>query len=656
MRSGRNDSRREGSRTMRIEGRVSSCLVAWVAIAAGGPVEARQPGLHTEWPGPALVSPGDSDHEGDVSTPCPTFSWAEIPNAVGYEVRVYEAGGEAAARGEKEPVLRAQLPAGAFSWTPELRDGLEPGRYAWVVGATIGGGIQARWSRPALFRVVAVAAPGGNKPKAAPIAAPAPLGAVAPARPAPAARAPAGMPAPRALVGEAYTPPLCGAAGMFADVPVGDLYCRWIEQLARDGIADDCGGGNYCPKNAVTREQLAMVVERAMRGTATWHPAQGSNVLAPPANNSRTRVDPGTNVGEHSSITVGADGLPIISYAGGGLLVAHCNDVACAGSDETITTVEDVGTVLATSIAIGANGLPVIGYTIAVAAGNELRVLFCNDVACAGHDETSTTVDGPTNYLVDASLAIGADGLPIVAYRRIVTLLLNDDLKVAHCDNADCTNHTVATVDDRADIVGVSPSLAIGTDGLPIISYAHLNAFNKGSLVVTHCDDFKCEGNNEATTTVDDPANSVGLYSSLAIGTDGLPIMSYFDGTAGMLLAAHCSDLACAVALTPTPITSVFAYTSLAIGADGLPIIAFQSANGGNGDALKTAHCNDLSCAGGDETIVAVEDQADVVGRQPAMTIGVDGLPIISHQDLTLTTLRVAHCSNAFCTPYFRRR
>ena len=44
------------------------------------------------------------------------------------------------------------------------------------------------------------------------------------------------------------------------------------------------------------------------------------------------------------------------------------------------------------------------------------------------------------------------------------------------------------------------------------------------------------------------------------------------------------------------------------------------------------------------------------VGWYSSITIGADGLPIISYFDDTNDDLKVARCSNAFCAPYFRRR
>jgi hypothetical protein len=54
-------------------------------------------------------------------------------------------------------------------------------------------------------------------------------------------------------------------------------------------------------------------------------------------------------------------------------------------------------------------------------------------------------------------------------------------------------------------------------------------------------------------------------------------------------------------------------------------------------------------------TITAL-DTGDSVGYYSAVTIGADGLGLISYFDETDNDLKVAHCENTFCVPYFRRR
>ena len=55
------------------------------------------------------------------------------------------------------------------------------------------------------------------------------------------------------------TPPACGTP-VFPDVPASSPFCRWVEELARRGIVTGCGGGNYCPAAAVTREQMGVFI------------------------------------------------------------------------------------------------------------------------------------------------------------------------------------------------------------------------------------------------------------------------------------------------------------------------------------------------------------------------------------------------------------
>jgi hypothetical protein len=50
----------------------------------------------------------------------------------------------------------------------------------------------------------------------------------------------------------------------FADVPPSNPFYNFIDRLAALGITSGCGGGNYCPSAAVTREQMAAFIIRAL--------------------------------------------------------------------------------------------------------------------------------------------------------------------------------------------------------------------------------------------------------------------------------------------------------------------------------------------------------------------------------------------------------
>ena len=54
------------------------------------------------------------------------------------------------------------------------------------------------------------------------------------------------------------------AVATFGDVPTNHQFFQFIEALARSGITGGCGGGNFCPDNAVTRGQMAVFLAKAL--------------------------------------------------------------------------------------------------------------------------------------------------------------------------------------------------------------------------------------------------------------------------------------------------------------------------------------------------------------------------------------------------------
>jgi hypothetical protein len=121
------------------------------------------------------------------------------------------------------------------------------------------------------------------------------------------------------------------------------------------------------------------------------------------------------------------------------------------------------------------------------------------------------------------------------------------------------------------------------------------------------------------------------------------------------LKVAHCNNAACTGAAVRTLDTgggdNVGMDTSVTIGSDGLGLISYYDKTNEN---LKVAHCNDVGCTG---AMVRTVENTTVVGfTDTSVTIGSDGLGLISYYDQTNSALKVIHCANAFCTPYFRRR
>jgi hypothetical protein len=106
-------------------------------------------------------------------------------------------------------------------------------------------------------------------------------------------------------------------------------------------------------------------------------------------------------------------------------------------------------------------------------------------------------------------------------------------------------------------------------------------------------------------------SDNAGQYSSLAIGHDGAPVMSYYAAGIDNLRVAKCSATACATSITvSTPVVN---------------------------------------------RTVFVLDAANV-GSYASITIGVDGMPLIAYQDASFGSVKAVHCSNVRCEPFVRRR
>jgi hypothetical protein len=67
--------------------------------------------------------------------------------------------------------------------------------------------------------------------------------------------------------------PPAATGNYFLDVSVNSFAANFIEQLFRDGITSGCGGNNYCPSKTVTRAQMAVFLLRAKHGASYTPPA-----------------------------------------------------------------------------------------------------------------------------------------------------------------------------------------------------------------------------------------------------------------------------------------------------------------------------------------------------------------------------------------------
>jgi hypothetical protein len=294
-----------------------------------------------------------------------------------------------------------------------------------------------------------------------------------------------------------------------------------------------------------------------------------TSLMAPIVPSLPITLDSTGSVGFYSAITIGIDGNPVISYyddTNGDLKVAACNNPTCTDSDNTTIDSNSTGFGQFTSIAIGTNGNPIISY--ADATNGDLKVAACNNPTCTTSTNTIIDSNGDVGYFT--SITIGTNGNPIISYLDAT----NFDLKVAACNNPTCTDSDNTTIDSNSTGFGQFTSIAIGTNGNPIISYYDLT---NSDLKVAACNNPTCTDSDNYTL---DNAGDVGAYTSITIGTNGNPIISYTDATSDDLKVAACNNPTCTTSTNSTIDSNgnVGLYTSMTIGANGHPVISYYDA------------------------------------------------------------------------------
>ncbi len=325
------------------------------------------------------------------------------------------------------------------------------------------------------------------------------------------------------------------------------------------------------------------------------------------SNVTTTDIDNGPDVGQFSSIKIGSDGLGVISYLSyrssdfttftEDLKVAHCNNVACTSA--TVTTLDKPSLVDAkTSITIGPDGFASIAYQDDTAPSTKIKVAHCQNLACTS--ATINTVD--TVHGNGGNFGGGGGGVSIatspngVEYIDYVDGDPKGGLRVASCFVATCASAQVYAV-DTGDLGGW-PSISIARDGYPLLSYVSNyttgNPYSGSDLVVSHCVNIWCSG---ITTRDIDTDGYTGWQGSIATGSDGFGVISYFDESNSNLKLAHCTDVICTNATTVLldEFDDTGRQSAITIGHDGLPLITYLGTSEGH---LKAVHCPNAACTG----------------------------------------------------------
>lgn len=363
--------------------------------------------------------------------------------------------------------------------------------------------------------------------------------------------------------------------------------------------------------------------------------------------------------GAYSSMKLDFNGFPVISQydpMNGDLRLTRCYDPACVVAHSNI--VDDGGVAadivgMYTSLALDANEFPVISYYDFTSG--DLKLAHCNDADCAGGDDAPVgVVDGSTNDRGQySSLALDQLGQPVISYYDATS----HRLLLTHCNDVDCAggddpNGVVNTGDTFGDDVGQYSSMALDVfDGFPTIAYYNATALD---LKLVHCTNGDCTG-PQTSVLVDGAGTNVGANLSMTLDLSSTPVISYYDADNLALAIARCDDVTCAVPTISEPLVSITGPLDTSIAMDNtanVAVVSYIDFSNPPDVSMRIVRCDDAAC-----NTASSWTPETLVGELPANTslvLDFNGNPTIARFDSSISKLTVVHCTDPLCTPHVR--
>jgi len=247
------------------------------------------------------------------------------------------------------------------------------------------------------------------------------------------------------------------------------------------------------------------------------------------------------------------------------------------------------------------------------------------------------TIDNNGDVGAFTSVTIGSDSFPIISYYDQT----NGNLKIVHCESESCNSFHVPLALDGTNInsnVGWDTSIAIGFDNTPIVSYYDVT--NK-DLKVAKCSNQACTGVFSRTTL--DSFGDTGRFSNLSIGSDGTPIISYLRTSGSRFKFVKCLNNSCSQFVEPIEIESLSSGSfigNIVIGLDSNPTLVTSR-------GLDFYHCTGLECISHTKTsLIPTSDFINDV----SIALLSNGNPILSFYNNTTYTVSFYSCTNSDCT------
>lgn len=281
-----------------------------------------------------------------------------------------------------------------------------------------------------------------------------------------------------------------------------------------------------------------------------------------------------------SAIAIDPLGLPVVAHVtwAGSLSVARCADPACSNAAPTSPLRGAQEEFVA--IAVPPDDRPVVAFVSDSDGG--IRIARCSTPACNAVDTVRIDAN-PDGWLVNSlELRLATDGTPVLGYA-----LVNGEAGIARCDDLACVSPAVVPAGTKGNDM-TTASLGIGPDGVPLLAF-----YSDASLLVARCRDEACA----SITTVRLDAATAGWWSPVGVGFDaqGLPVVAYYSPTNLDTKLARCHDAACSsadlIALDMSDANGADDATGITFLPDGSPVFVYV-----RDPIVYTETCSDPTC------------------------------------------------------------
>jgi hypothetical protein len=265
-------------------------------------------------------------------------------------------------------------------------------------------------------------------------------------------------------------------------------------------------------------------------------------------------------------------------------------------------------------------------------------------MSCSGAD-SPVQIDGfDQDVGMYPSVALGSDGFPVIAYYNVTST----NLRFAKCKNFTCSQAVTSTLDASSGS-GTYPAVVIGSDGNPLIAYN-----GSSFLSIVHCRTLDCSSYESRATSA-----TPGLHIKMVVLGDGNPFISY-TLPANKVVYMKCPSSFCMTVNNSTDLsnaqTATNGFGALITTRTGSPLVIYY--NGFNTNDIRTRGCGDPSCSSlTSETQLNTLPSGGQIFNNPegpwiTAALASDGNPMFAYliyNGGSMTDPVIVHCKTKLC-------